>query len=87
VFTEMAGMCHLTASSFITDFSGDQAKGVCSVIFEGDTKAGAHVHATAYYDDVYVRTSTGWRFTARTVVPFTQPDMGPVSEAAASGNQ
>jgi ketosteroid isomerase-like protein len=74
-FVAMSGMAHITASNIITGYHGDTARGVCSVIFEGDVKDGGTIRSTAYYDDVYTRTEEGWKFKSRTVVPFCKPDM------------
>lgn len=72
----MDGIVHVTTNHIIDDIDEHGARGVCTVLVEGDVKGGGKLHATAYYEDVYVRSATGWRFRSRVVNPFTAPQVG-----------
>lgn len=75
VFDKMERLAHLTGNYLIDEVTGDLARGVCTVFFEGNAKAGGTINVTAYYDDVYERTDVGWKFRSRVVTPYTTPRM------------
>lgn len=82
VFDVMEGLAHLTGGFLIQEVTEKGARGVCTVFFDGDFKGGESLHVAAYYEDVYERTSEGWKFRSRTVTPYTKPRMSPPAPAS-----
>ena len=58
------------------DITETSARGVCTVLVEGEMRTGETMHAAAYYDDVYERVDDTWKFKSRTVYPLTTPQLG-----------
>jgi hypothetical protein len=72
VFDKMEAMAHLTENPLIDEVTEKGARGTCQHFFEGIVKGGGTIRVTASYDDVYERTSGGWKFRSRTVTPYTR---------------
>lgn len=81
VFAVLDNMAHLVSSPVLLSRNGDEVRGACTVLFQGDVKTGGVIQATAYYDDVYVKTTGGWKLKARTVFPFCRPDFAALGVA------
>lgn len=77
VFGRLAKLVHVTTNHVLELGDEGSARGVCTVLFEGETKAGDMVRAAAYYDDVYEKIDTTWKFKSRTVHPLTTPQLKP----------
>jgi hypothetical protein len=76
VFTRMAKLAHITTNHVVTEVTDVSARGVCTVLVEGEMKDGGSMRAAAYYDDVYSRAAGFWQFKTRTVYPLTTPVLG-----------
>lgn len=72
VFERMEGLAHLTGNYLIEEITENGARGRCTVFFEGNVRGGGTIRVTANYDDVYERTSAGWKFRSRRVTPYTR---------------
>lgn len=75
VFDVIEGQAHLTGGYLIEEVTEKGARGVCTIFYDGDVKGGGTIHVTGYYEDVYERTSEGWKFRSRTVIPYTKPQV------------
>lgn len=69
------------ASDPILGIDGDRATGVWAITEQGRSLDGEAMLLLGRYDDVYVRTSQGWRFAERSLEVFYQgaPAMGVLS--------
>ena len=76
VFGRMAKLAHITTNHIVEDITETSARGVCTVLVEGEMRTGETMHAAAYYDDVYERVDNTWKFKSRTVYPLTTPQLG-----------
>lgn len=76
VFGHMAKMAHITTNNIVETVTDTTARGVCSVLVEGEMKTGETMRAAAYYDDVYQRVDDAWKFKSRVVYPLTTPNLG-----------
>jgi hypothetical protein len=76
VFGKMDSMAHVTTNHFITELTASTARGICTVLAEGDVKGAGLVHVMATYTDAYERVGDTWRFRSRQVKPLTKPQLG-----------
>jgi SnoaL-like domain len=76
VFAQLDGVVHFTMNHILHELDDTKASGVCSVLVEGDLKAGGTLRATAYYKDAYAKVDGAWKFRSRTTIPYTQPQLG-----------
>jgi hypothetical protein len=76
VFGHMAKMAHITTNHIVEMLTDTTARGVCTVLVEGEMRTGETMHAAAYYDDAYQRVADGWKFKSRVVYPLTTPNLG-----------
>ena len=60
------------ASDAILKIEGDRATGVWAITEQGRSLDGQAMLLLGRYDDVYVRTEQGWRFSERTLQVFYQ---------------
>jgi hypothetical protein len=82
VFDKMEALAHLTGNYLIDEVTEKGARGTCTIFFEGNAKGGGTIRVTGYYDDVYERTSAGWKFRSRTVTPYTNSQASDLPPAA-----
>ena len=76
VFAKMDSMAHVTANHFITELTDTHARGICTVLVEGDVKGAGLVHVMATYIDEYERVGDSWKFRSRQVRPLAKPQLG-----------
>ena len=76
IYGQMEILCHLTSNNVINDLTESKASGTCTVLAEGDVRAGGSSWATAYYQDEYVHENGRWKFASRKVTPLTNPKQG-----------
>jgi ketosteroid isomerase-like protein len=66
----LSHVMHLTGNHRV-DVSGDRATGTAYFLAMGITRrGGTENHARGYYDDSYVCTRDGWRFSSRRSIPL-----------------
>lgn len=66
----LSHVMHLTGNHRV-DVSGDRATGTAYFLAMGITRRGGNEnHARGYYDDTYLRTRDGWRFSSRRSIPL-----------------
>jgi hypothetical protein len=76
VFAQLDAVVHFTMNHILHELDDTKANGVCSVLVEGDLKAGGTLRATAYYKDAYEKVDGAWKFRSRTTIPYTKPQLG-----------
>jgi hypothetical protein len=81
LFPRLTGMLHLTGNHIMTLEPDGRVRGLVSNLFQGDMTDGSAIHGTCWYDDVYARTPHGWKFASRTVTPFTNLQVGDLTQA------
>ncbi len=76
VFAQLDAVVHFTMNHILHELDDTKASGTCSVLVEGDLKAGGTLRATAYYQDTYEKVDGAWKFRSRVTIPFTKPQLG-----------
>lgn len=66
---------HILTNHRVEFVDDNRARGTNYVYAEAEMKSGAKIKAIALNEDSYVRTSSGWRISARVISPLTTPDM------------
>ncbi|WP_340268067.1 nuclear transport factor 2 family protein [Sphingobium mellinum] len=67
---------HLMMNHLILDSAGDTATGSVFALVEANTRSSGHARYYIRYEDSYIKTSEGWRFAKRTVLPMFPPQTG-----------
>ena len=71
---------HLAGNHRI-DIDGDTAGGTSYYLMQGAVKELGPISAAGYFEDKYVRTAEGWRFSCRRGVPLLPPNLRAMMES------
>lgn len=66
---------HLMMNHVILDWDESRATGAVFALVEANTRSSGHVRHYIRYEDSYVRTSDGWQFEKRTILPMFPPQI------------
>jgi len=79
LFNIIDGALHLTSNHVLHDLASDHARGTCSSIVVGIVGS-TRTQVACRYDDDYVRTEDGWRFSSRVVSSYLPIDLAGLVE-------
>jgi ketosteroid isomerase-like protein len=71
----MANQMHLFANHIIEFDGPDRAHGTNYLVQDGYTKEGDRIQCLGLNRDRYIRTSSGWLITERTITPLVPPQL------------
>jgi len=72
IFENVAHCAHLTLNHLV-EVDGDTATGHVYIHALAVARDGTRSESIGYYDDTYVRTDSGWRFSSRAAQPLLPP--------------
>jgi ketosteroid isomerase-like protein len=76
---------HLSGTHRI-DIEGDSAKGTSYYLMQGAIMGAGPISAAGYFEDQYVRTADGWRFSSRRGVPLIPPNLKAMTDWVSGGS-
>ena len=71
---------HLSGTHRI-DIDGDTATGTSYYLMQGAVKGAGPISAAGYFEDRYMRTADGWRFSYRRGVPLVPPNLSAMTDS------